>query len=127
RGAGGRVSPGLRQLQDAFARLVDSPSERARSARARRILRGDGSRGAQIYAEMYRLRLVAALREDFPDTAKLLGDQGFSELASAYAGAHPSDSFSLGRFGRALETFLRERPAPREDLADLAALEGARA
>jgi Putative DNA-binding domain len=119
---------GLQRLQDAFARLVDSPSERARSARARRILSGEGPRGARIYAEMYRRRLVAALREDFPLVEKLLGEEGFSALASAYAAAYPSDHFSLGRFGRAFETFLRERSAlPRGDLADLAALEWARA
>jgi hypothetical protein len=115
-------------MQDAFARLVDSPSERVRSLRARRILSGEGPRGARIYAEMYPLRLLAALREDFPLTEKLLGEEGFSTLASAYAEAHPSDHFSLGRFGRAFEGFLRERPGlPRADVADLATLEWARA
>src|SRR5437763_1002781 len=75
-----------------------------------------------------RLRLVAALREDFPLVEKLLGAEGFSALASSYAAAYPSDHFSLGRFGRAFDTFLRERPARwRRDLADLAALEWARA
>jgi hypothetical protein len=122
------LKAGLQRLQDAFARLVDSPSERARSARARRILSGEAARGARIYAEMYRLRLVAALREDFALLEKLLGVESFAALACAYAAVHRSDHFSLGRFGRAFETFLRERPAlPRGDLADLAALEWARA
>jgi hypothetical protein len=81
-----------------------------------------------IYADMYLWRLTDALREDYPKLAALLGDERFLALAEAYAREHPSDRPDLGQFGRYLPAFLRRFPAPeRADLADLAALEWARA
>ncbi len=81
-----------------------------------------------IYADMYLWRLADALREDYPELAALLGDERFLALAEAYAREHPSDRPDLGQFGRHLPAFLRRFPAPeRADLADLAALEWARA
>ncbi|WP_242336669.1 MULTISPECIES: DNA-binding domain-containing protein [unclassified Anaeromyxobacter] len=81
-----------------------------------------------IYADMYLWRLTDALREDYPKLAALLGDERFLEVADTYAREHPSDRPDLGQFGRRLPAFLRRSPAPeRADLADLAALEWARA
>jgi len=81
-----------------------------------------------VYADMYLWRLTDALREDYPKVAALLGDERFLALAGAYAREHPSDRPDLGQFGRHLPAFLRRFPAPeRADLADLAALEWARA
>lgn len=81
-----------------------------------------------IYADMYLWRLTDALREDYPKLAALLGEARFLALAEAYAREHPSDGPDLGQFGRLLPSFLRRFPAPeRADLADLAALEWARA
>jgi len=76
---------------------------------------------------MYLFRLVEALREDYRLVARLLGDDAFFALCAGYVGAHPSRNPSLARLGAELPAFLRERPAPRPDLADLAALEWARA
>lgn len=81
-----------------------------------------------IYADMYLWRLADALREDYPKVAAVLGDERFLALARSYAREHPSDRADLGLFGRHLPAFLARRPAEdRPDLADLAALEWARA
>jgi len=85
----------------------------------------DAHARADIYAEMYRFRLADALRADFPRLFRLLGDEGFFELASAYARHHPSSSSDIGQFGRALADFLAKHPGPRGDEADLARLEWA--
>jgi hypothetical protein len=86
-------------------------------------------RRVEIYAQMYFWRQVEALKEDFPKLAALLGDDGFAHLVDAYVHTYPSDHPSLGRLGRKLAQFLAEHRADngRPDLADLAALEWARA
>src|SRR6266849_2974491 len=98
---------------------------------AEALLAGDGglsaSERARIYSDMYLFRLVDALREDYRLLARLLGDEEFFSLCAAYVRAHPSRHPSLARIGALLPAFLRERAASRADLADLAALEWARA
>lgn len=81
-----------------------------------------------IYANMYGARLTEALRDDFPATAKALGTAAFADLCAAYVRRHPSTQASLAYVGQHLAAFLRAHPgAARVDLADLAALEWARA
>lgn len=80
-----------------------------------------------IYADMYRWRLVDALRETFPKLVRALGDEPFAALADDYLRRHPSEHHDVGQVGRRLAAFLREYPDPeRPDLADLAELEWAR-
>jgi hypothetical protein len=80
-----------------------------------------------IYADMYRWRLIDALRETFPNLARFLGDEGFAALAGDYLRRHPSEHHDVGQAGHRLAAFLREYPDPeRPDLADLAELEWAR-
>jgi hypothetical protein len=79
-----------------------------------------------IYAEMYVLRLLDVLREDFPVLMHALGPQRFEGLARAYIAAHPSRHYNLNQFGRHMSTFL----ATRDDkhaafFAELAELERA--
>ena len=83
----------------------------------------------QIYAEMYFWRQVDALKEDFPKLAALLGEEEFAHLAEGYLKTYPSQHPSLGRLGRKLAQFISEQAGEhvRPDLADLAALEWARA
>jgi len=88
----------------------------------------DAAARAGIYAGMYRARLEEALLADFPAVAAVLGSARFHALSHAYLEAHPSDEPDIGRFGRHLPAFLAAHPDPaRPDLADLAALEWARA
>jgi hypothetical protein len=80
-----------------------------------------------IYANMYRWRLVDALRETFPNLVRHLGDERFAALAEDYLHRNPSDHHDIGRAGRRLAGFLRDNPDPeRRDLGDLAELEWTR-
>jgi hypothetical protein len=92
-------------------------------------LRLTPQRRVDIYAQMYFWRQVDALKEDFPKLAFLLGDDAFAHMVEAYVREYPSEHPSLGRLGRKLALFLAEHRSPdsRSDLADLAALEWARA
>ncbi|HYV67811.1 MAG TPA: DNA-binding domain-containing protein [Myxococcales bacterium] len=82
-----------------------------------------------IYADMFIWRQVDALRDDFPKLALLLGDGSFYVMAEEYLRAHPSRHASLSELGRELPQFLSRwsGEGARADLADLAALEWARA
>jgi hypothetical protein len=82
--------------------------------------------GVGVYADMWIVRQVAALREDFPALASLLGDERFDGMAAEYLASFPSDHFDLGRLGRRLSRHLRATGRDRPDAADLAALEWAR-
>jgi hypothetical protein len=82
---------------------------------------------ARIYSDMYLFRLVDALREDYPLLSQLLGAEEFFALSAAYVRTHPSENPSLAHLGRHLPAFLRDAPETRRDLAELAALEWARA
>ena len=66
----------------------------------------DPARRLQIYHDAYRLRLIEALRNDFPALAAATGDEGFDRLARAYIDAHPSRHFNLRWFGARLAEFL---------------------
>jgi hypothetical protein len=108
-------APGSEAIEPA-AFLAGSPSLDARS----RI---------GIYADMFIWRQIDALREDFPRLALLLGEGPFYAMAEEYLRAHPSRHASLSELGRELPAFLRawSGEGARTDLADLAALEWARA
>ena len=119
----------LGELQDLLARAIAAPEtadpgELHRSIDARAPL--DAVARAEIYSGMYRFRLADALLADFPRLARLLGDQGFFEMACAYARDFPSECSDIGQFGRKLPEFLAQHPGPRGDSADVARLDWAR-
>src|SRR5258708_4485523 len=89
----------------------------------------DATARVRIYADMFIWRQIDALRDDFPKLALLLGDGPFYAMAEDYLRAHPSRHASLSELGRELPAFLRSWSGEggRADLADLAALEWARA
>ena len=120
----------LAETQRVFWHLATrSPSAEPQSARE--LFVGTSSLDADsrisIYADMYFWRQIDSLREDFPKLAALLGDEGFHQFAEQYVRAHPSEHPDLGQLGRKVAAFMAERAGPRPDLADLAALEWARA
>ena len=58
-----------------------------------------------VYAEMFLLRQVDALRADFPETAAAL-DEKFLLVARDYVLTHASEDPDLGRLGRKFAEFL---------------------
>lgn len=115
----------LEQLQaEVFAHVVGQGSEAAE----RHLLGGpllSPNARLDIYAGMYLARTHDALLDDYPLTAKLLGEQ-FHSLVHAYAEGHPSTHHSLARYGAAFAAFLSQQ-AVRPDVSALAKLEWARA
>ncbi|HYL58111.1 MAG TPA: DNA-binding domain-containing protein [Candidatus Acidoferrales bacterium] len=80
-----------------------------------------------IYANMYFYRLLDVLKEDFPATHAVLGDDNFHNLATGYLIEYPPTEPSVYHLGRHLADFLRDHPM-RENapfIVDLAALERA--
>lgn len=63
----------------------------------------------QIYHEAYRLRLIDALRNDYPALEIYLGEQDFIAIASEFITTHPSHHPSLRWFGEKLGEFLRKQ------------------
>jgi hypothetical protein len=77
-----------------------------------------------IYRGMYELRLVEALRVDYPGLLRFLGEEMFEELARLYVASCPSESYTLNRLGDRLPDFLSQvdgirRPGFVEALARL--------
>jgi hypothetical protein len=85
-----------------------------------------GPNRLKVYANMFLFRQVDALRTDFPDTAKQLGDSAFLEAARGYLREHPSEHPDLGRLGYRFAAFLKEKDGAPPGVGDLAALEWAR-
>jgi hypothetical protein len=68
----------------------------------------------EIYAGMYRLRMIEALETDYPALQAAVGHHTFHELVMEYARAFPSKHYSLNFFGDRMPEFLaRARSAPR--------------
>jgi hypothetical protein len=77
-----------------------------------------------IYRGMYELRLLEALRVDYPGLAAYLGEAAFNELGRLYVSSCPSRSYTLNRFGDRLPEFIQHvagvpRPRFAEALAHL--------
>jgi hypothetical protein len=108
------LTPGAADVDPVLSRLVRGQGELDATARLR------------IYADMYRARLVDVLREDFPRTAAVAGDEAFEALACRYLQRCPSTHPSVRHLGRRLAAFVAgDWPDP-PWLADLARLEWAR-
>lgn len=99
------------------------------ATRAHDVVRLSGGLSAadrlEIYAEMYPLRMVEALRADYPALASFLGDERFERLVRDYVAAHPSRSYTLARLGDRLPGFVAGWGPSRQRhlLTDIARLE----
>ena len=80
----------------------------------------------EIYAGMYRARLVDVLREDFPRVRAILGDDAFVAVACHYLARCPSTHPSVRHVGGRFADFVAADAAAPPFLADLARLEWAR-
>jgi len=78
-----------------------------------------------IYHDAYRLRLIEALRSDYPTLHALLGEETFTTMARAYIDDHRSPYYNIRWYGDAMTEFLRKHPSWRERpwLAELAHFE----
>ena len=130
----------LKQLQNLLYRLITAASGVAEGLESERgmpaggldaIVRGDDRLSAEdrvdIYANMYFYRLLDVLKEDFPATLRVLGDDNFHNLATGYLLEYPPTEPSVLYCGRHLAAFLRRHHFREQApyIADLAALERA--
>jgi hypothetical protein len=100
------MTDGLRELQEQLqAHLLHGDTRIAQRIVA--TPRIDVPTRLAIYSDAYRLRLLEALRADFPALHTLAGDAEFERLGRAYIDAHPSGHFSIRYFGAQLAEFLR--------------------
>jgi uncharacterized protein (UPF0276 family) len=134
-------SPPLRELQSRFFALVtareDVPGALERlaltPAAAEALSPGDARLDAVgrigIYNDMYFLRLLDVLRDDFAALAAVLGEDDYRTLVADYLEAHPPRDHSLRDLGGALPAFVTTHHllGQRPWLAELAAFEWARA
>lgn len=117
-----------RRLFDRIAAGEGAGGRAGRAAEA--LVVGDGRASARarldVYARMYRFRLVDALAALHPQVAEALGDE-FAAMAEAYLARHPSRDPSLRRVGADLIGYLaRSRWRRHPGLVELARLDAAR-
>lgn len=80
----------------------------------------------ELYSDMYFVRLIDCLREDFPCLAWTLGDERFEKLARGYVTACPSTHFSLNQLGAKLASHVASTNVKKKVFyGELAALERA--
>ena len=133
--------PSLRELQEVFWKLIAAPegarpgadalvaAGELREGQVDEWFAGDERRTAidrvDVYANMYFHRLKDALREDFPKTIAVLGEDRYNDLITDFLLAHPSHRPSMRWVGEPLPGFLRSHPigAALPHAADLADLE----
>lgn len=112
----------LPNLQQAFQSAVLAQKERPGL-----FVPMPGEGGFDIYANAYRARLTAALRDNYPVLYLALGDEMFDALASAYIELQPSRYRSIRWFGDGLAEFMDEHAElmPHPSLSDLARMDWA--
>ena len=99
----------LRELQDAFTKNMMADDQ----AIVEHVV---GSKKASselriaIYGNAYRERLIETLVNDFEMLEKLLGEDNFRLMATAYIEKHPSTYYSLRWFGKTFPDFLGYSP-----------------
>ncbi|SNT42282.1 Putative DNA-binding domain-containing protein [Granulicella rosea] len=64
----------------------------------------------EIYNRQYWFRVIAAVSEDFPALAAVLGSKRFDALVLAYLKENPSTSFTLRNLGARLPMWLADHP-----------------
>jgi hypothetical protein len=133
--------PSLRKIQARLYGLITAPEGVAAGLAAERARRenllGDledmiesddrlsATERLEIYANAYFYRILDCLKEDFPATLAVLGDDNFHNLVTGYLIEYPPTEPSISYAGRHLAVFLGHHPM-RERwpfIGDLARLE----
>lgn len=128
-------APNLAETQALLKSLITDPRGVAAAMQAQGIselpIKSGGSLDpiarANIYNQMYYLRLLETLRNDFDCIEYFVGTTAFEQLAADYLEAHPPSHYSLRYVGRHMMTFL-ERYQPLQQygfLTELATFEWA--
>tara|TARA_R110001592_G_scaffold246577_1_gene508461 strand:- start:11552 stop:12334 length:783 start_codon:yes stop_codon:yes gene_type:complete len=102
----------LREWQERFQRRIFQ-SQQPDEVLLENLLPGSTSKQAQleIYSNAYVIRLVEALRSNYPALHQLLGDRDFDSMGVAYLRQYPPTHSSIRWFGHALAKFLQsEKP-----------------
>jgi hypothetical protein len=81
--------------------------------------------GMDVYRNAYRTRLIDALAETFPRTAKWVGEDSFSEAAAHYLILFPPNGWTLDLIGEGFPETLSSLFANDPEVAELAWLEWA--
>ena len=95
------------------------------------VIAGDDRLSAEdrvdIYANMYFYRILDVLKEDFPATLAMVGDDRFHNLVTGYLIEYPPEHFSIANAGKHFADFIDSHPIREEFsfLADLARMERA--
>lgn len=76
-----------------------------------------------VYRDAYYLRLIDILAMDYSVLKEWVGEETFSELASDYIDAYPSNQFSIRIFGRHFSKFLATHATAAPILKELATFE----
>ncbi|HEY6475939.1 MAG TPA: DNA-binding domain-containing protein [Polyangia bacterium] len=124
-----RSRPPLASVQAALLARITGLKLGAPANDVAALVRGDrraAQRRLDVYASMYRSRLVEALESQFPRLARALGGDDFVALVARYIGDAPSRHPSLREIGRAFPRWLAAKHPDRPARAALAALEWAR-
>jgi hypothetical protein len=61
-----------------------------------------------VYADMYFIRLIESLSEDFPGVLQDLGDESFKSLATRFLVEHPSRNYRLNPLSAGFSEFLAQ-------------------
>lgn len=120
---------------------VESPSAQAEipvaAGRIEEVVRPSRTQTSverlHVYANAYYARLLECLREEYPATARAVGEEAFDGLAFGYLQDFPSESYTLSNLGTKFPKYLAESRPPNENddgspdwaefLIDLARLE----
>lgn len=118
----------LRELQERF--LASLRGEETSAGLPGAFLeppKGTAGERWQVYREAYHLRLIEAIANDYPATARILGPPAFDRLIRRYLALHPPAAHDIGRAGDRLAAYLPGDPLTEKlpFLPDLAAFEGA--
>jgi hypothetical protein len=115
--------PELQAWQAAVQHTILSPDNALRPQLTSWI-RVDGAKPdfrLGVYIDAYVLRLLEALRTNYPAVRQLLGDEDFDHMARRYLAAHPPSESSIRWFGVLLSDFLRTA-TPYADIPSMAEL-----
>ena len=98
------MSDQLTKLQQQIQAYIFSPDNKQTAT----TLVTDPER-LEIYVDMYRERLSEMLRQEFPATQGLIGEQDFETIINEYISAHPSREAIIDNFPQFFPAFIQEK------------------